>query len=88
MYLLIYIYIYILEQLEQRDFSVNLKRISDLEMVVFAFEGLVVFSCNIRYLTFDGCTRNLLNDRILKKMLALRENATLKMRDLLNSKSF
>lgn len=64
------------DKLEQRGFEVKLRRFSNYGKVAFAIEGQVVFTCDAKNLSFDGCSfRDPLTDKIIRKLLAERCHA-------------
>lgn len=70
-------FFFFLEQLEERDFEVNLRKFSNLGIVAFAFEGHVVFTCAAKNLSFLGCSDDdcVLVNKVIRLMEAEREFA-------------
>ncbi|XP_025190330.1 uncharacterized protein LOC112590928 [Melanaphis sacchari] len=67
---------HIKEKLERLGFIVNLRRIMDYEMVIFAFEGYTVFSCRATNLSVLGCSSNDFTAyKLIRLMLAERDHA-------------
>lgn len=63
-------------RLEKLGFNVNLKRISDYGRVAFAFEGLIMFACATKNLSFGGCSSSdPLADKVIRNIVAERDHA-------------
>ncbi|CAH1716203.1 unnamed protein product [Aphis gossypii] len=76
---------HIKEKLEKLGFIVNLRRTLDYEMVIFAFEGHVVFTCRATNLSVLGCSSDDSTAyKLISLMLAERNHALRKDCGILN----